>query len=412
MDNKDSKINKNTKNNKTHQSKNSSSNNSTPTSQTTPTVTTSGAVGYGSKATGGTGATTANTFHVSTLQDLRSALSSKISGPRIVYIEGNIDGNNGNTAASYARETGYDLNSYLNAYNPSTYGKNKPSGTQEQARQKAEDNQGKNVKVDVPSNTTIIGAKGVTLSNVNFMVESNNVILQNLHMIAPVDYFPQWDPTDGSTGNWNSQYDAVSLKGATNVWLNHNHFEDGTTSDANAATYYGRQYQQHDGLVDITDGSDYVTANYNIFADHDKTMLIGSSDSDTSDSGKLHVTIADNYFLNDIQRMPRVRYGVVDVVNNYYQNNGDTAYKFSYAIGSGHQSTILARNNVVDSSGVSNSHLVENDGGNNITSVGNVFNGTTLSTTNGNDSAVNDNVTAISADQVKANVLNNSGNDK
>lgn len=40
------------------------------------------------------------------------------------------------------------------------------------------------------------------------------------------DCFPQWDPTDGSTGNWNSAYDAVSLRGATHVWVDHNSFSD------------------------------------------------------------------------------------------------------------------------------------------------------------------------------------------
>lgn len=83
------------------------------------------------------------------------------------------------------------------------------------------------------------------------------------------DGFPSWDPIDGDTGNWNSGYDAVSLTGASHVWVDHNEY-----LDSEQPSYFGRPYQVHDGLLDITNGSDLVTVSYNKFHSHDKTMLM------------------------------------------------------------------------------------------------------------------------------------------
>src|SRR5207253_235697 len=120
------------------------------------------------------------------------------------------------------------------------------------------------------------------------------------------DCFPQWDPTDGENGNWNSQYDSVSLTGGTHVWVDHCAFDDGDHPDNAQPEYFGRPYQWHDGELDITRGSDLVTVSWNRFTDHDKTMLIGSSDTSTTDAGKLRVTIHHNLFRTIGQRAPRV----------------------------------------------------------------------------------------------------------
>ena len=57
---------------------------------------------------------------------------------------------------------------------------------------------------------------------------------------------------------------------------------------------------------------------YNNFFDHDKTMLIGSSNTVGADVGKLRVTLHHNRFANVGQRVPRVRFGQVDLYNNYF----------------------------------------------------------------------------------------------
>jgi pectate lyase len=109
------------------------------------------------------------------------------------------------------------------------------------------------------------------------------------------------------------------------------------------AIYFGRLFQVHDGEVDITNASDLVTVSYNRFLDHDKVMLIGSSDSATADRNKLRVTMHHNLFDGVGQRGPRVRFGKVHVYNNYYRpKNVDT---FQYSLGVRRESAIFAENN-------------------------------------------------------------------
>ncbi len=179
------------------------------------------------------------------------------------------------------------------------------------------------IKVNVPSNTTIIGVgrdaaiKGASLQ----IKEVDNVVVRNLTLESPVDCFPQWDPTDGDRGNWNSEYDTVVVHGATHVWLDHNTFTDGAHPDSAAPTYFGMLYQQHDGELDIVKGANYVTASWNVFTEHDKTILIGNSDSESTavgDRGKLKATFHHNLFTDLTERTPRVRFGQVDVYNNHF----------------------------------------------------------------------------------------------
>ena len=89
--------------------------------------------------------------------------------------------------------------------------------------------------------------------------------------------------------------------------------------------YFGRIYQVHDGLVDVTNESDLVTISWNRFSDHDKTMLVGSSDGATADRGKLRITLHHNLFEDLGQRVPRVRYGQVHVYNNHYKLTDEAA---------------------------------------------------------------------------------------
>ena len=154
----------------------------------------------------------------------------------------------------------------------------------------------------------------------------------------------QWDPTDGDEGNWNSLYDNISVTGSTHVWVDHNTFTDGDNPDSTQPVHFGRPYQVHDGQLDITSGSDLVTASWNSFTGHDKTMLIGS----TNTLGRRHGQAEGHRAPQPLRQrrssaLPRVRFGQVHVYNNYYEV--PDAATFVYALGVGVQSQIFAENN-------------------------------------------------------------------
>jgi pectate lyase len=52
------------------------------------------------------------------------------------------------------------------------------------------------------------GTTGGSAAGINLYLQSvDNVIIRNLTFEDAFDCFPQWDPTDGASGNCNSQYD-------------------------------------------------------------------------------------------------------------------------------------------------------------------------------------------------------------
>jgi pectate lyase len=292
--------------------------------------------GWGSFSTGTTGGSTATADHIYTATN-RSELVAALSigtTPKIVYITG---------TSAYAAP-GYSLDAYLAAYDPATWGRVVPTGPLETARRASQVNQQARVRINIPANTTIIGLGDARVVGANLRVNNtDNVIVRNLTLIDAHDCFPAWDPTDGSTGNWNSAYDNLSLIGATHVWIDHCAFSDGDNPDSGEPLYFGRPFQVHDGELDITNGSDLVTVSWNRFVDHDKVILIGSSDSSTLDPGKLRVTIHHNLFANVIQRTPRVRFGQVHVFDNLYALAETQDYGYSWGVGV--QSQIYAQNN-------------------------------------------------------------------
>ncbi|TPR24565.1 pectate lyase [Apilactobacillus micheneri] len=371
-------------------------------------------IGFGKNTTGGNTNKHKNIYLVKNAEQLKKALKKKVDS-RIIYLEGKIDMNDDKSIADYAKNTGYDFQKYLSNYNPKTYGKKEPTGEQENARKLAQKNQAKQIELKIPENTSIIGKKDAQIKNASLILKEDNIIVQNIKFTTPFDLFPQWDPKDGKSGNWNSQYDAISIKKAKNIWLDHNSFSDGNgyQSDNNANKYFGRQYQHHDGMVDITDGANNISVNHNRFANHDKTMLIGSSDSKKSDANKLNVTISNNFFLNTVQRNPRVRYGKVQVFNNYYQNNSDNAYKFSYVIGAGFKSNIIAQNNVVEAKKVKAKKFISVFKNARLTNQNNIFNGHKINNHFGVKKATwkpEYKFNLLPTNKVKASVLKDTGN--
>ncbi|WP_328966411.1 pectate lyase family protein [Streptomyces sp. NBC_00239] len=339
----------------------------------------------GTGTTGGTKADAARTFTVSTRAQLVKALGSvSDTTPRIIKINGLIDANTDDrgkklTCADYALGTGYSLSAYLKAYDPATYGRSKlPSGTQEKARAAAQAKQGQNIVFKVPANTTIVGVPGTNAGLTGAMLQIqnvDNVIVRNLTFAATEDCFPQWDPTDGDDGNWNSNYDSVSLRGATHVWSDHNTFTDAPHFDSANPKYFGREYQIHDGALDITKGSDLVTVSRNQFTNHDKTMLIGSSDTDSV--GKLRVSIHHNVWKGIMQRAPLARIGQIHIYNNYYDVTLLNGYTPQYSINSRAKAQIVAENNYWKlPSGAKAAKLLSGDGTGSVKGSGNLVNGT------------------------------------
>jgi pectate lyase len=72
-------------------------------------------------------------------------------------------------------------------------------------------------------------------------------------------------------------------------------------------------------------------------------MLIGNSDSATTDRERLRVTLHHNLFDGTGQRTPRVRFGKVHVYNNVYRADRNANYRTSW--GAGTESQLFAENN-------------------------------------------------------------------
>ncbi|QWB26428.1 MULTISPECIES: polysaccharide lyase family 1 protein [Streptomyces] len=301
---------------------------------------------YGTGTSGGAAADAAHVYTVTTWEQFKAALKDGGTAPRIIKVKGMIDAVSQGCEAFEAE--GYDFQQYLADYDPAVWGHDKPvSGVQEDLRAASAAQQDKIIKASVPANTTIIGVgKNSGILGGSLQIKGvDNVIVRNLTIEAPVDCFPQWDPTDDNkTGAWNSEYDGVVVYGSTHVWIDHNTLTDGRYPDSSLPSYFGKTYQQHDGLADVVRGSNHVTVSWNSFKDHDKTMLIGNSDSATADdTGKLKVTLHHNRFEGIVERAPRVRFGQVDSYNNHFVVT--KAQKWGYVYGIGKESRLVAEHN-------------------------------------------------------------------
>lgn len=339
---------------------------------------------FGTGTTGGSLAVDSQVYVVTNRAELIAALNNGVPSstspsnpsnePKIIYVDGvidmNVDDNNQPlTCEDYYRD-GFTMEAFLAAYDPAVWGRVAPSGPLEAARLTSRAAQEARVRIRIGSNTTIVGMdKHATIRGGWFDIRGTasanrtNIIIRNLIFEDSYDYFPQWSPTDGALGSWNALYDAVSLRDSNHVWLDHNIFRDRTTGDDTLPNYFGVLFQAHDGLLDITNGSNYVTVSWNRFENHDKVMLIGSSDSGSTanaDRGKLNVTLHHNLFEDVGQRAARVRFGKVHIYNNFYKINNPENYVYTW--GDGIESAVYAENNffwVNPSIGVSPDQFIE-----------------------------------------------------
>lgn len=306
-------------------------------------------------AVGGTrGGADAAPQHVYTVRNRAELLAALAPGPkaRIVRVHGRIDLSTDDAGKPLSmedyRDPAFDPAAFLAVVDPAVWGKKPPTGPQEDARQRSSRNQAARTVVRIPSNTTVLGVSDDAgfANGMLFLEKVDNVILRNLRFEDAYDYFPAWDPKDNANGEWNSEYDNVSLRGATHVWIDHCTFDDGPRPDHLEQFAFGRQVQRHDGLLDITQQSNWITVSWNHFRNHDKTTLVGSSDSQSLDVDKLKVSFHHNWYESVKERAPRVRYGQVHIYNNLFDGRKTKGYPYAYSIGVGYQSAIVSERNV------------------------------------------------------------------
>ena len=157
--------------------------------------------------------------------------------------------------------------------------------------------------IDVGSNVTIYGYQGAiiaqpTTGSAMKLSGSKNVIIRNLKF-------------KGIGAHDDDDEDCLQVNHESkNVWIDHVDIYDG-----------------HDGNLDITNASDYVTISWTKFSytsastGHQFSNLIGNSKTKTTDRNHLNVTIHHTWWADGVkERMPRVRFGKVHVANNLFDS--------------------------------------------------------------------------------------------
>ncbi|KAI8809987.1 pectate lyase/Amb allergen [Cladochytrium replicatum] len=332
--------------------------------------------GWGSGTFGGHGNfSNAAVYVVRNRVEFNASLANngRPSSPKIIFVEGDVVGDQSDDLNPLAFEDyspGYKFTDYLSCFEDNglkdlTTGPYQTPGCKKinDQRLAAAAVQKSRVAFDIPSYTTIIGVgeTGRFLGAMLRVDKKTQVVLYNLYIEAPRDLFTEWTPTDGAEGNWNAEYDAVQVTESTYIWVDHCTFTDGRFPKSQAPTAFGaRRVEYHDGHLDITKSSDFVSVSNNLFASHDKTNLIGGSDTRTADSGTLRVTFYNNHWKSCNQRLPRVRFGRVHVFNNLFQaytDDPDYPAKAgsSYFLGMGLEGKIFSESNVFEFVGAGNS---------------------------------------------------------
>ena len=157
--------------------------------------------------------------------------------------------------------------------------------------------------IDVGSNVTIYGYQGAiiaqpTTGSAMKLSGSKNVIIRNLKF-------------KGIGAHDDDDEDCLQVNHESkNVWIDHVDIYDG-----------------HDGNLDITNASDFVTISWTKFSytsastGHQFSNLIGNSKTKTTDRNHLNVTIHHTWWADGVkERMPRVRFGKVHVANNLFDS--------------------------------------------------------------------------------------------
>ncbi|KAK6501146.1 hypothetical protein TWF481_008994 [Arthrobotrys musiformis] len=301
--------------------------------------------GFGKDVTGGGRPDETNTYLVDNMLDLRTALS--MSGPRTVYVKGEIFGNQINETYSadcqwYIDNSNvkqYNFTLYVQSLNATYVAEVKAAAAANEIidgrnatelaallprmngwRGTAQNSQKAYETINVKGNLTLVGwDKDAYLHGIGliFNVQSN-IIIRNLRLSSPRDCFPAPETYPGS---WNARYDAVSAVTTTGMWVDGNIFEDGPSFVPPDPFLNGWLVDRYDGLFDVEDGSDNITFSHNIVANHHKSLLWGGGEKEgPRDIGKMHFTVFGNHFQNSMSRNPLMRFGTFYIVNNLFEN--------------------------------------------------------------------------------------------
>lgn len=244
---------------------------------------------------------------------------------------------------------------------------------------------------------TIFGSAGAKLvsadqtqanSGILYVKRCKNVIIRNLIFEGPGAY-----DVDGQ--------DNCTIDACTNLWIDHCEFRDGV-----------------DGNLDLKNTSNYVTISWTKFAyakppraggsggsdDHRFSDLIGSSDGATGDRGTLSITFARCWWAQGcVERMPRVRFGKIHVVNSLY--NSTVSNK---CIAAGLESNVLVQNDVFENV---NNPIALIGGATAVQETGSIFTNTTGTKVGNGKTAFTPpySLSVLSASSVKAAVTASSG---
>jgi pectate lyase len=233
-------------------------------STTNASAATGGVTGYATQNGGTTGGAGGQTVKATTGTQIHAALCNRASSstPIIIQVEGTI--NHGNTSA-------VDGDSCSTAASV--------------------------IELKQISNVTIIGVGGgAVFDQIGIHIrEASNIIIQN---VTVKNVKKSGSPI--SNGG-----DAIGMEaGVRNVWVDH------TTLEAS-----GGEAEGYDGLFDMKNDTKYVTLSYSILRNSERGGLVGSSETDLTNS---FITYHHNLYQNLNSRVPLLRGGTAHVYNNHY----------------------------------------------------------------------------------------------
>lgn len=211
---------------------------------------------------------------------------------------------------------------------------------------------------------SILGLAGAKLISVDltsggsgilYAKNSSNILIKNITFEGPGAY-----DVDGN--------DNLTIDNCTSVWVDHCTFQDAL-----------------DGNLDIKNASDLITVSWTKFQylktpipggsggsnDHRFSNLFGSGDDATQDEGKLRITMQYCWWGPGVrERMPRVRFGKVHLLNNYFNSSVS-----NYCIYAGYKADLLIEGNYFEN--VKNPIRLETGNFTAVQLVSNTFSGAT-----------------------------------